>query len=419
MMCRKPGAVFRNHTGDVACDHYRRYRDDVDIMKQIGLKAYRFSVSWPRVIPDGTGAINERGLSFYEHFVDALLEAGIEPWLTLFHWDYPVALYQRGGWLNGDSPKWFADYAETLANRLGDRVKRWITLNEPQCFVGMGHLQGLHAPGDKLEMSQVLRVMHQSLLAHGSAVQALRTTCASEAKIGFAPTYGSRIPLTETDENIEAARKSYFGVEPDSVWSLALWADPVYLGDYPREAYELFGGSMPKISSDDLSLISQPLDFIGCNIYTGTKVSKETANDIVLHEQKPGNAVGTLAFLELEDEAIYWAARFQAERYGSLPFVITESGFAGTDWVARDGMVHDPQRIDFTARHLASVRRAIAEGLPIAGYFYWSLMDNFEWAEGYRPRFGLVHVDYETQARTIKDSAIWYRDIITSNGGNL
>ncbi len=196
--------------------------------------------------------------------------------------------------------------------------KRWITLNEPQCFVGMGHLQGLHAPGDKLEMSQVLRVMHQSLLAHGSAVQALRATCASDAKIGFAPTYGSRIPLTETDENIEAARKSYFGVEPDSVWSLALWADPVYLGDYPREAYELFGGSMPKISPDDLSIISQPLDFIGCNIYTGTKVSKETTNDIVLHEQKPGNAVGTLAFLELEDEAIYWAARFQAERYGSL-----------------------------------------------------------------------------------------------------
>ena len=419
MMCRKPGAIYRNHTGEVACDHYHRYLEDVAIMQQIGLKAYRYSVSWPRVMPEGTGRINKAGIAFYDRLVDSLLEAGIEPYLTLFHWDYPLALYQRGGWLNPDSARWFADYAALLGKHLGDRVKWWITLNEPQCFVGLGHLGGKHAPGDKLEFSQVLRVMHHSLLAHGRAVQALRGACPPDAKIGFAPCYNSRMPATESAPDIDAAREAYFAVDPDSVWSMALWADPVYLGDYPARAYEVFKDKMPEITGDELKIISQPLDFLAGNVYSGTKTSRGADGAVLSHEKVPGAAIGTMEWMEMEEDSLYWAARFQTERYGRLPFFVTENGYSGTDWVARDGKVHDPQRIDFVARYLTGLQRAAGEGIPLGGYFYWSLLDNFEWAEGYRPRFGLIHVDYETQKRTIKDSALWYRDVIEANGANL
>jgi beta-glucosidase len=419
MMCRKPGAIFRNHTGDNACDHYHRYLEDVAMMRQMGLQAYRFSVSWPRVLPQGTGKINEAGLAFYDRLVDALLEAGIEPCLTLFHWDFPLALYHRGGWLNSDSPKWFADYAEIVGKRLGDRVKWWITLNEPQVFVGQGHLQGTHAPGDKLEMSQVLRVVHHTLLAHGGAVQALRRACSQKVKIGFAPTYGATLPATESEPDIAAAREAAFTVGTGSVWSLALWTDPIYLGEYPSQAYKVFKGQMPEVKEGDFNLIQQPLDFLGCNVYSAVKISRGRDGEIVWHDKQPGNPVGSLGWLEVEDDALYWAARFQSERYGRLPFVLTENGYSGTDWVARDGQVHDPQRTDFIARYLTGLRRAANEGIPLGGYFYWSLLDNFEWAEGYRPRFGLVHVDYATQKRTIKDSALWYRDVIATHGRNL
>lgn len=419
MMCRKPGAIFRQHTGDVACDHYHRVTEDVALMKQIGLQAYRFSTAWTRVLPEGTGKVNEAGLAFYDRLVDEMLAAGVEPYLTLFHWDYPLALYQRGGWLNPESPEWFAEYAELMGRRLGDRVKHWITLNEPQCFVGMGHLLGLHAPGDKLELSQVLRGAHHSLLAHGRAVQVLRSVCPSGTKIGFAPTYTSRIPATESAADIEAARECYFGVDPDSVWSLALWADPAYLGTYPEQAYRVFGSRLPVITESERAVIQQPVDFLGCNIYTGVKVSRNEDGSIRQHDKEAGNPVGTLGWLELEEQSLYWAARFQTERYGRRPFVITENGFASTDWVQRDGKVADPQRIDYTARYLKCLHRAVREGIPLGGYFHWTLMDNFEWAEGYRARLGLIHVDYATQQRTLKESAYWYRDVIASRGAKL
>jgi len=418
MMCRKPGAVFRNHTGDVACDHYHRHREDVAIMRQIGLQAYRFSVSWPRVLPDGTGCLNEAGLAFYDRLVDDLLEAGIEPYLTLFHWDFPLALYQRGGWLNADSPHWFSEYAALLGRRLGDRVKHWITLNEPQCFTGLGHIQGLHAPGDKLETGQVLRLVHHSLVAHGRAVQALREVCRQPVKIGISLTSQVCVPATDAVADIEAARESYFAVDA-GLFCVSMWGDPIYLGRFPEQASARFPGKIPEVSAEQWKIIREPLDFLGSNIYSATKFTR-TADGKAHGLDKPaGNPVGSLGWLELEPDALYWAARFQSERYGRLPFLVTENGFCGLDWMARDGKVHDPQRIDFVARYLEGLRRAVAENIPLAGYFYWSLLDNFEWAEGYRPRFGLVHVDYETQARTLKDSALWYKTVIASGGSDL
>lgn len=419
MFCRKPGATFRGHTGGVACDHYHRFREDVAIMKEIGLKAYRFSVAWTRVLPEGVGRINEKGIAFYDQLIDALLEAGVEPCLTVFHWDYPLALYRRGGWMNRRSVDWFAEYAGLLAARFGDRVKWWITQNEPQCFVGIGHLSGFQAPGDHLELGQVLCCVHHSLLAHGAAVQAIRAGANRPVKVGFSPTFGVRVPASESVEDIDAARKAYFSVSAGNVWSLALWTDPVYLGCYPEQAREVFGKLLPEVSQEEMDLIRQPLDFFGCNIYTGDKTSAAPDGGVVSHEKEPGNPCGTLPWLELGEEALYWAARFHAERYGALPFMVTENGFCGTDWVALDGGVHDPQRIDFVARYLRGLRRADAEGINIGGYFYWSLMDNFEWAEGYRPRFGLVHVDYQTQQRRIKDSGRWYHEVIATNGENL
>ena len=416
MMCRKPGAVFRGHTGDIACDHYHRWREDIGLMREMGLHAYRFSVSWPRVLPAGSDRANEAGLAFYDRLVDGLLAAGIEPFVTLFHWDYPLDLYQRGGWLNPDSPRWFADYAELLARRLGDRVKNWITLNEPQCFVPSGHLNGNHAPGDRLEMSQVLRVLHHSLLAHGLGVQALRANAGTDIRVGISLTSGSVIPHTESPADIEAAREAYFDIN-ESLFCLSMWSDPLYLGRYPEKAWRMFAGKMPVFPESDMAVIRQPLDFIGYNCYTGSRVSAgEPGKGPVFPEKPAGNPVGALGWIELADDSLYWAARFQTERYGKIPFLITENGVAITDWVALDGRVRDPQRIDYVTRYLRGLRRAADEGIPVAGYFYWSLMDNFEWAEGYRPRFGLVHVDYETQVRTIKESGHWYRRVIESNG---
>jgi beta-glucosidase len=416
MFCAKPGAVRGMASGRTACDHYNLFRQDIGLMQEIGLQAYRFSVSWPRVLPEGEGRVNEKGLAFYDQLIDALLEAGIEPVLTLFHWDFPLALYRRGGWLNRQSADWFADYAALLGGRFGDRVKWWVTQNEPQCFIGAGHLDGAHAPGDKLPMREALVAMHHTLLAHGRAVQALRAACPAGARIGYSHAWTTSVPQTESAEDIAAARESFFRVEAGKLWGLSLWADPMYLGHYPKAAYEVFGADMPEHSDADMRTIHQPLDYLGSNIYSGVRVSRGPGGEIVSHPQPAGMPTGMMTGFELEDESLYWSARFQTERYGRLPFIVTENGFCGTDWTALDGRVHDPQRIDFIERYLRGLLRARDEGIPVGGYFYWSLLDNFEWAEGYRPRFGLIHVDYATQRRTLKDSALWYRQVIASDG---
>lgn len=416
----RPGKVYMGHTGEVACDHYHHFKADVALMKQIGLKAYRFSVAWPRVIPQGTGAVNPKGLEFYDRLIDELLGAGIQPWVTLYHWDTPLAMQQRGGWLNRDSVEWFGDYATVMAKKLGDRVSHWMTLNEPQCTVGLGLQDGVFAPGDKLGRSQVLLAWHNILMAHGRGMQALRAGCGRPIQAGFAPTGRERIPLTNSPEDIEAARKAYFEVTPESnIWAIAMAMDPVYLGKYPDEAYTALGKDMPVVTDADLKLISQPVDFLGYNCYTGERVKAKANGGYEMIPQPDGNPVGSLSWLNRMEDSLYWAARFQTERYKGKPFVITENGCCTTDWVSLDGKVHDPSRIDFTARYLRTLRRACEEGYPVLGYFHWSLMDNFEWAEGYRPRFGMIHVDYQTQKRTLKDSALWYSEVIRTNGANI
>lgn len=417
MFCRKPGAVWRGQTGDVACDHYHRYKEDVGLMKEIGLQAYRFSVSWPRVMPEGTGAVNEKGLGFYDRLVDELLAAGIEPWCTLFHWDYPYELYCRGGWLNRDSADWFADYTRVIVDRLSDRVRNWMTQNEPQCFVMLGYQAGEHAPGLKLDRPDLARMVHHSHLAHGKAVQVIRANAKTRSNIGYVTVARVRCPVTESPEDIEAARRSMFAVnDVNDSWANPLWLDPVYLGHYPEDGTAIVGDGSPGIRPGDLEIISQPLDFLAMNAYHGEWVSAEHEGLVPFEVGSPLTAYKW----DVTPKCLYWGARFYAERYGKhLPVYVTENGLSNQDWISVDGEVHDPQRIDYLTRHLREFGRAGQDGVKIGGYFQWSIMDNFEWAMGYRERFGLVYVDYPTQRRILKDSAKWYREVIRTNGGIL
>ncbi len=419
MMCRKPGVIWQEHTGDVACDHYHRYAEDVALMRQLGLQAYRFSISWPRILPEGTGKVNPVGLGFYDRLVDALLEAGIAPYATLFHWDFPYALYCRGEWLNRDSADWFADYARVVVEALGDRVHDWMTLNEIQVFVGMGHWDGVHAPGDKLALQEVLRVGHHALLAHGKAVQVIRAASPGPCRVGWAPTIFPLMPMTESPEDVAAAQLAMFSVpEGDyALWSSAWWLDPVFFGRYPEDGLRVFAPAAPPVEPGDMETIAQPLDFCGFNIYQGRRVQLGPEGYPVAVPHPTGYAKTSYDWA-VTPEALYWGPRFMHERY-RVPLFITENGLANADWISLDGAVHDPQRIDFTRRYLLALERAISEGVDVRGYFHWSVMDNFEWAQGYRERFGLVFVDYPTQQRVMKDSAYWYRDVIGSNGAKL
>jgi len=419
MMCRQPGRIFQGHTGDVACDHYHRYKEDVAIMKEIGLHAYRLSISWPRVIPNGTGAVNEKGLEFYDRLVDELLGAGIEPWVTLFHWDLPYELYCRGHWLNPDISHWFADYTRVIAERLSDRVSNWMTLNEPQCFVGLAMVAGIQAPGLKLGIHDILRSSHNALLAHGRAVQTLRAYGKKNPVIGWAPVGCIYIPDTESAADIGAARKATFAVKNEGVfvWNNSWWGDPVVFGKYPEEGLKNYGNAVPAHTEEDMKIISQPVDFYGVNIYHGIRVRAGKDGEPEMIQNPPGFPLTALKW-NVTPTSMYWGLRFLYERY-KLPLIVTENGLSGADVISLDGKCHDPQRIDFLQRYLLQYERALAEGVDARGYFQWSIMDNFEWAEGYKERFGLVHVDYATQKRTPKDSARWYKEVIASNGTSL
>jgi beta-glucosidase len=417
MFCRQEGRILDGCNGDVACDHYHLYQKDVDIMREMGYNAYRFSISWPRVIPDGFGAVNEKGLDFYDRLLDSLLEADITPYATLFHWDYPYALFRRGGWMNPDSPKWFAEYVSVLAGRLGDRMKNIMTFNEPQCFIGISYDSTSHAPGIHFPIWDTLLMAHNALLGHGLAVQVLRAAVPG-AKLGWAPTCSAHYPQTDSPEDIEAARRAFFDIQSDRCfWSVSLWNDPVFLGEYPAKLYELYGGHMPRIKPDDMKLISQPLDFLGQNIYNGQAIRSDGRGGYEIVPRKPGYPF-TGAKWPVTPESLYWGPKFLAERY-KKPIYITENGISCPDVVSLDGRVHDPDRIDFLHRYLLELRRAAEDGVDIRGYFYWCVTDNFEWAKGFTERFGMAYCDFETQERILKDSALWYRDTILANGNNL
>ena len=416
-LCRQPNKIKNGHRGETACHHYHRYEEDVALMAELGLKAYRLSLSWPRILPAGRGPVNEAGLEFYERLVDALLQAGIEPWVTLFHWDYPYALYREGGWLNPASPDWFAEYAQVAVGRLSDRVAHWLTLNEPQCFIGLGHQTGEHAPGLRLGFADVLTATHHALLAHGKGVQAIRARARRPATVGFAPVGVTYIPATADPADVEAARKRMFAVSGKHCWNNTWFADPVVLGAYPQDGLQRFAADMPEMGPTDMETIAQPLDFYGVNVYHG-EVVRATRGGGVQTVPYPAGGPRTAMDWPVTPQALYWGPRFLYERYG-LPLVVTENGMANCDWVQEDGRVRDPQRIDYVRAYLRAYRRAAADGVDARGYFLWSIMDNFEWTEGYDKRFGLIYVDYDTGRRVPKDSARWYGRVIASNGAVL
>lgn len=388
------------------------------MMKEMGLKNYRFSVSWPRLMPDGKGAVNQKGVDFYNRLIDELLKNDIRPFMTLFHWDYPSALQTLGAWENPDSVKWFADYAELIAKQYGDRVKDFITLNEPQCFIGLGYGMGEHAPGYKLPLSSTVPMAHHVLMSHGEAVKVLRANV-KDCRVGYAPCGDARIPASNSPEDIEAARKAYFDVPPAQYWywNVSWWSDPVFFGKYPEEGAHLLK-YLPKGWENDMAGICQPLDFYCQNIYSGREV-RAAANAQGYEETphkvgRPRTAIGW----PVTPDALYWGPRFLYERY-KTPFIISENGMSCHDAESLDGAVHDPNRQDYMHRYLLAYKKAAEDGVDARGYFAWSLMDNYEWAYGYSERFGLVHVDYETQKRIVKDSAKWYKTVMESNGENL
>lgn len=413
---KEPGRVYEGHTGDIACDHYHRFREDVAYMKELGLKGYRFSIDWSRVLPEGTGKVNEKGIDFYNALIDELLEQGIEPYITLYHWELPYEIYKRGGWMNPEIVEWFGQYARLVAECFSDRVKYFFTLNEPQCFVGLGFLQGCHAPGVKAPLRDTFEMAHNALKAHGRAVQMLRAYGKQNVQIGYAPTSGMCYPEKETPEDIEAARKALFALPDDLsnwTWNVSWWSDPVILGKYPEEGMKKYEKYLPVITDEDMKLISQPIDFYGQNIYNGRCIRMGT-DGRPEEVRRPAGFPKTATNWPVTPEALYWGPKFLYERYRK-PIYITENGMACHDTVSQDGKVHDPNRIDFLARYLKNLKRA-AEEIDIRGYFQWSLMDNFEWDKGYAERFGIIYVDFETQERIWKDSAYWYRDLIRRNG---
>lgn len=416
---KEPGHIYGGHNGNSACDHYHRFREDVSIMKEIGIMAYRFSIDWSRVLPEGFGSVNESGIAFYDSLIDELLKNGIEPYITLHHWELPYEIYKRGGWMNPQIVEWFGEYARLIAGRFSDRVTHFFTLNEPQCFVGLGYLTGDHAPGIKAPLRDTFEMAHNALKAHGRAVQMLRQYGKQRLTVGYAPTCGMCYPETEKAEDIEAARQALFAMNQDDqnwTWNVSWWSDPVLLGNYPEEGLKRYEPYLPRITDEDMKLIAEPIDVYGQNIYNGRCI--RMGRDGMPEEVKRCEGFPKTAVLwPVTPEALYWGPRFLYERYRK-PIYITENGMSCHDVVSIDGKVHDPNRTDFLARYLKELKRAAGE-IDLRGYFHWSLMDNFEWEKGYSERFGLVYVDYQTQKRMKKDSAYWYQDVIRSNGAKL
>lgn len=410
--CRYQSIVQDGRSGDPACDHYHRWAEDIGIMKEIGVQAYRMSISWPRILPDGTSKINQKGLDFYLRLVEELVKNGVTPYITLFHWDFPYALYRKGGMLNDESPDWFAEYAGIVTERLSTLVSHWITLNEPQCYIDLGHRIGFHAPGLTLPMNEVLRAAHNMLLAHGKMVMAMRAAAKQPLKIGIAP--ACMVVCPENEKDTALARNETFRVKAGTTFNNTWWLDPVFLGSYPEDGLRAYEKDLPPIGADDMKIIHQPIDFLGQNIYHGTVVRKSADGRAEYVAPKAGGAMTDMGW-NVVPQSLYWGPKFFYERYRK-PIIISENGMANLDWVSTDGKVHDPQRIEFMRRYIRENLRAIQDGVDVRGYFYWSLLDNFEWERGYTKRFGLVYVDYETQQRRIKDSGRWYHDLIVSNG---
>jgi len=408
---RTPGLVSNGDTGDVACDHYERMKEDVALMKRMGLTAYRFSISWSRVLPLGRGKVNEAGLAFYERLVDTLLDNGIAPMATLYHWDLPAALDDRGGWLNPDVADWFADYASVVFERLDDRVKLWATLNEPWVVADGGYLRGSLAPGHKNGFEAAI-ASHQLMRAHGRAVQAYRAV--GKHQVGLVVNLAPKHPATGKPEDAAAARRA-------DAYMNRQYLDPVFLGSYPPEMTEIFGEAWPEWPAEDFELIGQKIDFVGINYYMRDMIRHDESawpvkTAVVPQSQSTYTDTGWEVYPKGLTEILTWVK----QRYGNVAQYVTENGAAFYDPPkATDGVVSDPLRTAYYRAHLRAIHDAIEQGVDLRGYCAWSLMDNLEWALGFSKRFGLVHVNFETQERTLKDSAHFYASVITSHGSAL
>ena len=387
-----------------ACDHYHRYKEDVALMKQLGIRYYRFSISWPRVIP-AEGIVNEMGLRFYSDLVDELLKNGIEPMVTVFHWDLPEWVEEKGGWLSESVIPLFRDYTKVVVDALSDRVRWWMTINEPACFILNGYVWGGFAPfkSDRMSLAPASR---NCMLAHAEAVKVIRQYAKLKPSVGAAFSTSAYVPKSESPEDIEVARKKSTEIA-DGLMTNRWWMDPMLLGKTVR------ADEFNAYDEKDMEAIAQPLDFIGLNIYTSLNYGEGVDS-----EQPPAGVPRNTIGMVIDERAMYWDVRFMYERY-KLPIIITENGLSANDVVCLDGKVHDPYRTDYLLRHLGQLSRATDEGIPVLGYLHWSIMDNFEWANGYDPRFGLIYVDYPTQKRIIKDSAWDYKKIIEENGAHL
>ena len=417
---RTPGRVYGGHHARTACEHYRRYREDVRIMSEIGLQSYRFSTSWARVVSEG--GVNEKGLDFYDRLVDELLSRSIRPLLTLYHWELPYHLFLRGGWLNPEVSNWFGEYVCAVARRLGDRVVDWVTLNEPQCFVG-GYANGDHAPGTELGVPYIIHAVHNGVLAHHRAVALLRSECGTPPRVAPAPVAIVSMPGDSLPGSEEAARAAMWRAEPEVTstrllyWNNRIWMDALLRGAYPESVLGQFESVLGEASLSGLAGSREESDFLACNIYNGTYLSGDGAGRVEEVEPYPGYPRTGFNW-PVTPEALYWGPRFLYERY-RLPITISENGLSSKDVVSLEGGVEDPGRIDFMRRYLIELRRAIDEGVDVRSYYYWSLMDNFEWSFGYRERFGLVHVNFQDQTRIVKRSGRWYRGVIETNGAEL
>ncbi|MBW4420180.1 MAG: beta-glucosidase [Myxacorys californica WJT36-NPBG1] len=411
------GRTVKGHTGAIACDHYHRYEDDIKLMKELGIQNYRFSVSWCRIIPDGRGKVNEAGIDFYRRLVDRLLKHNITPYATLFHWDSPAALEQKyGSWRSREMAQDFADYATAVVSRLGDRITNWMTLNEISCFTHMGYAVGKtpqHAPGTRVKSQKdVWQTSHHALLAHGLGCQAIRAA-STKAQIALVDNFGVTVPLTESAEDIEAAKRAF----PYHCGNGGM-IYPALTGAYHPALLEQLGSNAPDVQDDDLKTIHQPLDFLGFNIYTGTYIrAADNWQGCEWLDFPKAYPALNMPWLQLVPESLYWGIRHVSETMNrpDLPIYITENGCAAQDQVKPSGEIIDLDRILYLRHYLQSVHRAAVEHYPIKGYFVWSLMDNFEWSYGYDRRFGITYIDYKTQQRIPKSSYRWYAECIRQN----
>lgn len=405
---RIPGRVHNGDTLDVACDHYHRFRQDFRLMKKLGVKNYRLSLAWPRFYPSGDGPLNPKGVDFYNHLIDAMLEEDITPWVTLFHWDLPQALEDRGGWRKRVVPEAFGPYAETAVRALGDRVKNWITLNEIRCFTNLAHGEGDKAPGTRETRQVINQTFHHALVCHGLAVRAVREFGGRGARVGLTDNSDIPVPVTETQADISAATQ-WFAEHNAHILG------PIFEGRYSAAYLRRCGRDRPKVEEGDMALIGQPTDFLGMNIYTGVFVRAGRGGKPETLTVPPDYPRTSCPWLNIMPQAIYWGPRLARDVYGVRAIYITENGCGYDDEPMVRGEVHDLHRRDFVRNYLKELHRAVGDRVPVRGYFLWSFLDNYEWQDGYARRFGIVHTDYKTQKRTPKLSARWYAGVMREN----